>query len=204
MEIGEKRQIRWYEVIYVVVLLALLVMSVFYMNPHKVVMLDMDRVAKEVGLVERIKADREKLDVYKHGEVMVDAYNTRMAALKPKLDEAKTQVEKDKVQAQIKQANEAFQQSLGPVQSALQAHEQSAITTFRRRLQPFIAKVAQQHRADIVIPAPSVLYANIAKVDITSDVVEASKAFFTKDIPLIDSAYTAPLAKPAAAGNGKK
>ena len=198
MEIGEKRQIRWYEVIYVVVLLALLVMSVFYMNPHKVVVLDVDRVVKEVGLVERIEADRKKLDVYMRGEAMVQAYNTRMAALKPKLEEAKTQAEKDKVQAQIKQANEMFQQNLAPIQSALQAHEQNVIATFRRRLQPFIAKVAQKRRADIVLTGPSVLYANIAKVDITTDVVDACKSLFTKDIPLIEPAFAAPPAKSAA------
>ena len=201
MEIGEKRQIRWYEVIYVVVLLALLVMSVFYMNPHKVVVLDVDRVVKEVGLVERIEADRKKLDVYARGQAMVQAYNSRMSTLKPKLEEAKTQAEKEKVQTQIKQANDQFQQSVGPIQSALQTHEQNAIATFRRRVQPFIAKVAQQRRADIVITGPTVLYANVAKVDITSDVVEASKALFTKDLPLIDPALTAASAKAAAAGN---
>ena len=200
MEVGERRQIRWYELVYVVVLLALLVMSVFYMNPHKVVVLDVDRVVKEVGLVERIEADRKKLEVYTRGQAMVAAYNSRMATLKPKLDEAKTPSEKDKIQAQMKQANEMFQQNLAPIQSALQAHEQTAIATFRRRVQPFIAKIAQKRRADIVITGPSVLYANVAKVDITSDVVEASKALFTKDLPLIDPAFTPPSARAAAAG----
>jgi len=201
MEIGEKRQIRWYEVIYVVVLLALLVMSVLYMNPHKVVVLDVDRVVKEVGLVDRIDADRKKLDVYARGQAMVQAYNTRITTLKPKLDEAKTAAEKEKIEAQIRQANEMFQQNIAPIQAALQTHEQNAIATFRRRVQPFIAKVAQKRRADIVITGPTVLYANVAKVDITSDVVEASKALFTKDLPLIDPAF---VAKPAAVGNGKK
>ena len=204
MEIGERRQIRWYEVVYVVVLLALLVMSVFYMNPHKVVVIDVDRVVKEVGLVDRIKADREKLDVYKHGEVLVEAFNTRMATLKPKLEEAKTQAEKDKIQSQMKQASEDLQKNLAPIQSALQSHEQNAVTTFRRHLQPYIARVAQKRRADIVITGATVLYANVDKVDITADVVEACKGYFAKDAPLIDPALTAPTVKSAAAGSGKK
>ena len=204
MEIGEKRQIRWYEVIYVVVLLALLVMSVFYMNPHKVVVLDLDRVVKEVGLAERIEADRKKLDVFAHGQAMVQAFKTRMATLNPKLEEAKTQAEKDKVQAQIKLANDDLQKSLAPIESTLKTHEQDAIATFRRRLAPFIAKVAQKRRADLVITGVTVLYANIDKVDITSDVIEAFKPLYAKDIPLIDPVFTTPPAKPVAAATGKK
>lgn len=197
MENGEKRQIRWYEVIYVVVLLALLVMSVFYMNPHKVAVLDVDRVFKEVGLVEKIEADRQKLEPYNRGQALVKAYNTRMTALKSKLDEAKTQVDKDKIQAQIKSANEMMQVSLAPIQTALQNHEGSVVSTFRRRLQPFVTKVAQKRRVDMVIYAgPSILYVK-SNVDITSDVIKASKEFFAKSMPLIEAA---PSATPAPGG----
>jgi Skp family chaperone for outer membrane proteins len=193
MENGERRQIRWYEVIYVVVLLALLVMSVFYMNPHKVAVLDVDRVFKEVGLVEKIEADRQKLDVFNRGQALVKAYNTRMSTLKSKLEEAKTQAEKEKIQSQIKSANETMQQTLAPIQNALQTHEGNVVTTFRRRLQPFIAKVAQKRRADVVIYAgPSLLYVK-GNIDITPDVVKVCKEFFAKEMPLIDpAAGTAP------------
>jgi Skp family chaperone for outer membrane proteins len=198
MENGERRTIRWYEVIYVVVLLALLVMSVFYMNPHKVAVLDVDRVFKEIGLVEKIEADRQKLDAYNRGQALVKAYNTRMSGLKTKLDEAKTQVDKDKIQSQIKSANEMMQQNLAPIQNALQTHEGNVVTTFRRRLQPFVAKVAKKRRVDLVIYAgPSLLYVK-SSVDITSDVVKASKEFFAKDMPLVEptpGAASAPVKK---------
>ncbi len=195
METGEKRQIRWYEVIYVVVLLALLVMSVFYMNPHKVAVLDVDKVFKDVGLVQRIEADRKKLDAFNRGKAMVQAYETRMAALKTKLEDAKTTAEKEKIQAQMKTAGEMLQQTLGPIQNTLQNHEANVVATFRRRLQPFIAKVAQKRRVDMVIYAgPSLLYVK-SKVDITDDVIQASKDFFAKDMPLIE---TSPAVKPAA------
>ncbi len=188
MEDGEKRTIRWYEVIYVVVLLALLVMSVFFMNPHKVAVLDVDKVFKDVGLVEKIEADRQKLDAFNRGQSMVKAYNTRMSSLKSKMDEAKTLADKEKIQSQMKQANEMMQQNLGPIQNALQTHEGNVVTTFRRRLQPFVAKVAQKRRVDLVIYAgPSLLYVK-SSVDITADVVKASKEFFAKDMPLIDPA----------------
>lgn len=191
MESSEKRQIRWYEVIYVVVLLVLLVLSVFYMNPHKVAVLDVDKVFKDVGMIQKIEADRKKLDAFNRGQALVQAYNTRMSALKTKMEEAKTSADKDKVQSQMKMANEQLQQSLAPIQSSLQGHEGNVVATFRRRLQPFITKVAQKRRLDMVIYAgPSLLYVK-SKVDITEDVVAASKEFFAKDMPLIDPAVAA-------------
>ena len=202
METGEKRQIRWYEVAYVVVLLGLLVMSVFYMNPHKVAVLDVDRVFKDVGMLQRIEADRKKMDAFNRGQALVQAYNTRMGALKAKLDEAKTAVDREKVQSQIKSANEMLQQSLGPIQNTLQAHEANVVATFRRRLQPFIVSVAQKRRMDMVIYAgPSMLYVK-DKVDLTPDIIAACKDFFAKDMPLIDPAVAAQAA--AAAGNKGK
>lgn len=196
MEMGEKRQIRWYEVVYVVVLLALLIMSVFFMNPHKVAVLDVDRVFKEVGMLQRIEADRRKLEAYNRGQSMVQAYNVRMNTLKAKLEDAKAAADKEKVQAQIKAANEMLQQNLAPIQNTLQSHESNVVSTFRRRLQPFIASVAKKRRVDMVIYAgPSLLYVR-SKVDITDDVVDASKAFFAKEMPL-----TEPM--PAASAGGK-
>jgi Skp family chaperone for outer membrane proteins len=187
MENGERRSIRWYEIIYVVVLLALLIMSVFYMNPHKVAVLDVDKVFKDVGLIEKIDADRQKLDSFSRGQSLVKAYNVRMTALKAKMEDAKTTAEKEKIQAQIKTANEMMQQSLAPIQSALQTHEGNVVATFRRRLQPFVAKVAKKRRVDLVIYAgPSILYVK-STVDITADVVKASKEFFAKDMPLIEA-----------------
>ena len=188
MEPNEKRQIRWYEVVYVLVLLALLGFSVFFMNPHRVAVLDVDRVFKELGMGQRIEKDRQKLDAYARGTALIQAYNSRVSALKQKLDAAKTDADKEKLMGQIKAANDQFQQSVAPIQSSLQSYEASVVTTFRRRLQPFVAKVAQKGRMDVVMFAgPSLLYVR-GKADITDDVIAASKEFFAKDIPLIDPA----------------
>lgn len=188
MEANERRQIRWYEVIYVLVLLALLGFSVFFMNPHKVAVLDVDRLFKELGVAQRIDRERQKLDVYTRGTALIQAYNARMANLKQKLEAAKTDAEKEKLQGQIRAANEQFQQSVAPIQSSLQSYEAAAAATFRRRLQPIVARVAQKGRMDVVMFAgPNLLYVR-GKADITDDVIAAGKEFFAKDMPLIDPA----------------
>jgi Skp family chaperone for outer membrane proteins len=199
MEQSEKRQIRWYEIVYVLVLIALLGFGVMVMNPHKVAVLDVDRVFKELGLPQKIEKDRAKLDAYVRGTSLLQAYNTRMNSLKEKLDAAKTQVEKDKIQGQVKAAHEQFQSTVAPIQSALQSYESNVVATFRRRLQPFVAKVAQKRRADIVmVAAPNMLYVR-NKADITDDVIAAGKSFFEKEMPLIDPALNG--AKPAPLNN---
>jgi len=188
MEMNESRKIRWYEVMYVVVLVGLLAWSVFFMNPHKVAVVDMDRVFKDVGMLQKIEKERAKMDFFKKGTSLLQGYNARIKSLKEKLDAAKTQVEKDKISGQIKASNEMFQQSIQPIQGQMQQFEQGAVASFRKRVQPFVNKVAQKHGVDIVTYAgPNILYVR-NKSDLTDDVVSAAKEFFAKDMPVIDPA----------------
>lgn len=188
MEMSESRKIRWYEVMYVVVLVGLLAWSVFFMNPHKVAVVDMDRVFKDVGMLQKIEKERLKTDFYTKGTALLQAYNTRVKTLKEKLETAKTQVEKDKISGQLKASTEMFQQSIQPIQGQMQQFEQGAVASFRKRVQPFINKVAQKRGVDIVTYAgPNILYVR-NKSDLTDDVVSAAKEFFAKDMPVIDPA----------------
>ncbi len=188
MDMNENRKVHWYEVMYVVVLVGLLAWSVFFMNPHKVAVVDMDRVFKDVGMLQKIEKERQKMEFYNKGTAMVQAYNTRIKSLKEKMDAAKTQVEKDKLTAQIKASNEMFQQGIQPIQGQMQQFESGSVATFRKRLQPFINKVAQKRGIDVVVYAgPNILYVR-NKSDLTEDVVTAAKEFFAKDMPLIDLA----------------
>jgi Skp family chaperone for outer membrane proteins len=188
MDMNETRKVRWYEVMYVVVLVGLLAWSVFFMNPHKVAVVDMDRVFKDVGMLQKIEKERQKTEFFNKGTAMLQAYNSRIKSLKEKMDAAKTPVEKDKLTAQIKASNELFQQNIQPIQGQMQQFEAGAVATFRKRLQPFINKVAQKRGLDVVVYAgPNILYVR-NKSDLTEDVVNEAKEFFAKDMPLIDPA----------------
>jgi Skp family chaperone for outer membrane proteins len=200
METSEGRQIRWFEVVYVLVLLALLGLSVIFMNPHRVAVVDGDRLFKEVGVAAKVEKARQDMDAFKKGSSLLQAYNTRVKMLKAKLEDAKTTAEKEKIESQLKTANEMLQQSVGPMQAQLQQFDAGAVGTFRRRIQPFVVKVAQKRRLDVVIYAgPSVLYYR-NKADITDDVVAASKSYFSQNLPLIDPALLRSPAPAATAG----
>lgn len=191
MEMNEGRKIRWYEVMYVVVLLGLLAWSVFFMNPHKVAVVDVDRVFKEVGVLQKIEKERQKLDSFVKASQLLQAYRTRMKTLQDKLGEAKTTPDKEKITAQMKAADEQFSQNIAPLQNSLQQYDNLAVASFRKRLGQFINQVAMKRGADVVLTTgPNLPYFK-NKVDMTEDVVKASRDFFSKDMPVIDPAFDA-------------
>lgn len=190
MESNESRSIRWFEVLYVLVLLGLLVFSVFFMNPHRVAVVDGDRLFKALGAAQKMEKARQEMDAFKKGSSLLEAYNIRVKTLRAKLAEAKTAAEKEKIEGQIRTAGELLQQSVGPMHSQLQAFDAGAVATFRRRVQPFIVKVAQKRRLDVVVYAgPSVLYYR-NQADITEEVAEAARSFFAQNLPVVDPAVT--------------
>ncbi len=192
MEQNDGRRIRWFEGVYVLVLLVLLAGSVFFMNPHRVAVVDGDQLFKALGTAQKLEKARQDMDAFKRGTALLDAYNVRVKNLRSKLADAKTSVEKDKIESQIKSATDQLQQTVGPMQAQVQAFDANAVATFRRRVQPFIVKVAQKRRLDLVIYAgPSVLYYR-NKTDITDDVAEAARGFFAQNLPLVEP--TAPRA----------
>ena len=186
MDTNDKRGVRWYEVIYVVILVGLLGWSVFIMNPHKVAVVDMDRVFKDVGALQKIEKERQKMEVFTKANNMLQAYKTRIKTLQDKALAASTQAEKEKIAAQMKASEEQFSMSIGPLQSALQQFDAGAVASFRKRIQPYVDKVAVKKGVDVVLaPGPQMLWFK-NRVDLTADVTEAAKEFFAKDMPVID------------------
>ena len=186
MDVNENRKIRWYEMIYVVVLVGLLGWSVFFMNPHKVAVVDMDRVFKDAGMLQKIEKERAKLDTYNRAMSMLQAYKSRVKGLQEKFAAATSPAEKDKLSAQMRASEDQFNQTIGPMQNELQQFDARAVGSFRKRVQPFVEQVALKHGVDAVLTtSPQILWFR-NKVDLTEDVVKASKDFFAKDMPVID------------------
>jgi len=191
MDTNNSRRVKWYEVAYVVVLLGVLAWSVFFTNSHRTAVVDLDRVFKDVGMLQKIEKESQKQDYYNKGLSLVKAYNSRMTGLKEKMAAAKTQLEKDKINAQLKNSAEQFQESITPIQAAKQRFDSVAVASFRKRVQPFINQVAQKKGVDVVLFSPNVLYVG-NKADLTAAVTAAALDFFTKDMPVIDPTVELP------------
>ena len=204
---GEKRMIRWYEVAYVAVLLALLVLSVYYLSPHKVGVIDLKKVAVDLGYEARmITALEDKQRVAMgHANDLRQELGMRSGALTKEIESAKG-AEKDKLKDDLRNLQADYQQRITAVGNDFQQFRNDAILTFRARVQPILNDVARKHRLDLVLE-PSVAVFRSRKIDITDDVIARCKKEIKPDQPIIDpsvigareQAASAPAGQPTAA-----
>jgi Skp family chaperone for outer membrane proteins len=205
METHERKGIRWYEVVYVVVLIALLAASVYFMNPHRVGVLDVNRVARDVKIYERIaqadKAHQEQ--AVANLTQLQQAHAKRMEEFNKRLKAAPAEA-KDGIRAEMEAAQSAFQEKTGAIRQEVQRHQALMIATFRKRLQPFIDETARKRKLDVVLdPTVGLTYVR-SRSDITDAVIKKCRSYFSQNLPLIDpqlaqqAAATNAASKPAA------
>jgi outer membrane protein len=198
------RPVRFYEVIYVVVLLALLVLSVYFMNPHRVGVLDVQRVARELGIDARVAAElKDKQDAARtRAQRLTQTFESQAADLDRKL-KAASGAEKEQLAAEFKAVQESFQQSIAVVRNDVRRHEAMIFGTFRKRLQPVVDQVARKRRLDIVVePSATVIYVR-KQVDISDDVIRRARSVFTPGLPMIDPSITNRVEAAAPEGAGE-
>lgn len=193
-ETTEKRS-RLFELVYVAVLLGLLALSIFLMNPHRVAVLDLVRVARAVGMDKRFAEDNRTVQMraaQRMSQYEAEA-GDRIRALTKQMDAA-SGTEKERLRRELQDAEKQFRDNVATVRLEVQRHRDQLMRTFRERIRPAVEKIARKRRLDVVLdPGSGVSYVNPkAKVDITEDVIEACRPIFTKDLPLISSEPRAP------------
>jgi Skp family chaperone for outer membrane proteins len=181
---------RWpiIEWVYVAGLAILLVYAIFFMNPHRVGVLDVARVARETGVLDRMQREERGLQDEARERLgkLQQAHVQKVNDLTRKLKSAGSESEKSRIQGEIDSLQEAFQQSVAAARQNLQRHEAQMFATFRKRLMPHVEKVARKRRLDIVLdPATTVLITKKTP-DITEAVVAEVRDVFLPTQPLID------------------
>jgi Skp family chaperone for outer membrane proteins len=181
---------RWpiVELIYVAGLAILLIYAIFFMNPHRVGVLDVARVARETGVLDRMQREERGLQDEARERLgkLQQAHIQKVNDLSRKLKNAVSEPEKTRIQGEIDSLQDAFQQSVTAARQNLQRHEAQMFATFRKRLMPQVEKVAHKRRLDIVLdPATTVLITKKTP-DITADVVAAARDVFSPSQPLVD------------------
>lgn len=177
-----------FELVYVAGLAVLLIYAIFFMNPHRVGVLDVARVARETGVLERMQREERGLQDEARSRLgkLQQAHTQKINDLGRKLKNAGSESEKTRLQGEIDSLQDAFQQSVTAARQNLQRHEAQMFATFRKRLMPHVEKVARKRHLDIVLdPATTVLITKKAP-DITEAVVAAVRDVFLPSQPLID------------------
>ncbi len=174
-EMGERKRLPVFEMIYVAGLAALLIYAIFFMNTHRVGVLDVARVARETGVLERMHRESRHLQEEARERLgkLQQAHLQKIDDLNRKLKSAGSESEKKRVQGEIESQQEAFQQSLTAARQSLQRHEAQMFATFRKRLMPHVEKIARKRRLDIVIDPTTTVLVTPKAPDITAAVVDA-------------------------------
>jgi len=180
-----KRGAGIYEVVYILALVAV-VLLVMFRPTHRVGVIDMGRVATGLGIDRTINDDARATREAALAKVkrMEDAFKFRKGELDRKSKTA-GDVEKDKLQGDLKAAEQAFQESVDAIRREVQGHDMTVLRSFRDRLNPAIQAEASKRGLDLIADR-SVGFAYVRdSVDVTEAVIVRAKKTFPKDAPLI-------------------
>jgi Skp family chaperone for outer membrane proteins len=185
-----KRSVRWYEVAYVVVLLGVLAVSMTYLKPHRIGVINMDTAFKKLGVADQLTtALREKET---RAKASFDALQKQAAgeekAILDAFKAAQTDEQKAKVQSDFVAYQTRMQKSRAEITEPLQRFQRDAVISFRERMRPYVQKVAGKKRVDMVIEPEQVYQIMNNALDLTEPIIDEAKASFTPDQPLVDEA----------------
>lgn len=183
-----KKTVRWYEAAYIVVLLGVLALSMTYLRPHRMGVIDMDAAFKRLGVAERLQAEMRAREKVAQGRF--DDFQKKMAAEEKTLvaasKAAQSDDEKAKVQSDIMNFQMRLQQGRQEIAGQLQRYQRDAVVTFRERMRPYVQKVAGAKRVDIVIEPEQVFQIMNNAVNLTDSVIEEAMGDFKPETSLID------------------
>jgi Skp family chaperone for outer membrane proteins len=194
----EGRRFRWYEVLYLAVLVGILVYSIFFLNPHRAGVMEIGAVARGVGMDARITEENRRVQealTQKVRKLQADA-NPVVEALSKQIETA-SGAKKEELRTSLADNQKRFQDDVGKARSDAQRHMLRVTATFRRRIQPVIDRVARKRGLDLVIEPGGSYVRPPKRVNITDEVIAGSKPLFKSNPPLIDESL---LATPVASG----
>jgi Skp family chaperone for outer membrane proteins len=160
------------------------------MSRPRVGVLDLGRVAKGLGLDERILEDDETRR--QEAEIELKALQIEFKALKEQQETrnaaAETEAQKQAVQDEFARTARELRSRSVDVRRRLVRHRNEVARTFRKRLQPAILDVAQRRRLWVLLDSRAPLFYVTRQVDMTDAVVEAARPIFQGITNLVDTA----------------
>jgi len=185
-----RRTLRLYEWVYIVLLAAVLVMSMTFLRPQRLGMVDMDRVIKRVGVWDRIQqAVREREKV---AQAALDELQKRLIeedrAILARLKENTSDEEKEALQARLLQHQREFLRQRNDVNEEIQRFYRHALLTFRERVRPAVLQAARRRRLDLVLEPTEVFEVLNRGVDLTDEVIQRVEQEGWGSLPLVDEA----------------
>lgn len=172
-------RIRWYEVVYLALLVAFVGLSIYFIGRPKVGLVDIRKISEEIGVTKQRTEEyniwrAEALERIKAVNLSVDE---KVAATEAKLKKTRRKADKEELEVELVRLRKSRAKSIEMIRKDLSDRWRAASVAYREQLDPIIKKVARKKRLDIVLEAgkTGVAYATKRAV-ITDDVIAEARA----------------------------
>ena len=184
----KKKTFGMYEIVYVLIVVALLIASVIYMRKPRVGMINFAVAAQELGVASLIEDDIAQRQAVAAAELkkVNTEYLGLSKALKDEFDKAVSDDDKADLKRQMNVTARKYSATVREIKGQVQQYQQKVLFTFKKRLNPYITKVAGKRKLWIVLDNSTRLVYSTSKVDVTDAVVAAARELFDKEESLLD------------------
>ncbi|MDF1860188.1 MAG: OmpH family outer membrane protein [Verrucomicrobiales bacterium] len=175
-----------------------------------VAVLDIDAVARQLGVEEKVRVDLIGMQNSLNQELQKTqgALQNQMMGVERAAGENPTEEQRRQIVATNQQLNSEFNRLKSQAQNTLAQERVRLINEFRIQLEPIALKAAKAKGMDVVLmKVTPPVFAYTAEVDITQDTAKlAEEAGMKVEVTAAPAAAPAatPVAAPAAGGNGGK
>jgi Skp family chaperone for outer membrane proteins len=166
----------------------LLVLAVFYMGKPRVGIINLGRVASELGVEQKIVEDAQKWreNAAEDFQKLKAEYQTLGKGVQAKAAGAQSDEAKLALRQEVTEATKDYYESSAKVRARVAKHQQEVLQTFRNRLDPFVREVSRKRRLWLGLDQSARLVYATSKIDITDEVIKKAKPTFAEQTDLID------------------
>ena len=186
---GVRSGLKWYEAVYALALIALIFFGVVINKPNRVGVVDIDRLAMDLGVKDAIAEEDQSIrtELTEQLTRLQAQYQERFAAM-TNTQSGGVNVAGDGLKVQQQALQEGMRKEAGAVVTAGQRKQRQIIVVYRARLQPYINEVARKQRLSLVVSSgPATVYSR-ASIDITDTVLAAAKPHMAEITAAVDVA----------------
>ncbi len=164
---------RWFEVIYVAVVIALLAIGIRWMGRGRVGVVDVPRVVTSLGMQSALADDVASLRQQTMDQVQTlrQEWEADTEPLRQAFEVAGDEVERRRLRGELEQRQMQLEAKLARLRHEMQQQQRSLLADFRGSIAPAVQAAARAARVDIVIETgPALLYRRDS-VDLTEAVI---------------------------------
>jgi Skp family chaperone for outer membrane proteins len=168
---------RWFEIVYVAVLIAVLAVGLRWMGRGRVGVVDLSRVAGTLGMQAAMEEEAAALRqrTVDQAQILRQEWDAETHPLRQAYTAAETDGERERLRSELDRQQAQLELNMAGLRHETQQQQRELVSGFRDLMLPAVQAAAQAARVDIVVESgPTLLYRRDA-VDLTDAVIRQAR-----------------------------